>query len=81
MEAVLREGEKMGEEDVLSDDRNPLAFVALAIVFAVIGIILVPFFIFIAVICFFIAVVWFVTGYAQWKRLREEEEARRRLRF
>jgi len=68
----------MVEEDEPPDDRNPLAFIALSIVFAAAGIFLISIFIFIAVIFFFIAFVWFVTGYAQWRRLKEEESAGRR---
>lgn len=81
MEAVFREGEEMLGEDGVPDDRNPLAFIALAVVFVAVGIILISFFLFIAVICFFVAFVWFVTGYSQWRRLKEEERARQRLRF
>ncbi|MFX0097021.1 MAG: hypothetical protein ACFE7E_04590 [Candidatus Hodarchaeota archaeon] len=71
----------MRRDDEIPDDRNPLTFVALSIVFAAVGIILFSIFLFIAVICFFIAFVWFVTGYAQWRRLKEEEKARQRTRF
>ncbi|MFX0069217.1 MAG: hypothetical protein ACFE7S_08495 [Candidatus Hodarchaeota archaeon] len=69
----------MIEEDEIPDDRNPLAFVVLSFVFAAVGVFLISIFLFIAVICFFIAFVWFVTGYAQWRRLKEEARGRRRF--
>lgn len=68
----------MMEDDELPDERNPWEFIALSIVFAAAGVFLTSIFIFIAVILYFIAFVWFVTGYAQWRRLKEEEAAGRR---
>lgn len=65
-------------DDEQFDDRNPMAFIVLSIVFAVAGFLLMWFFLFLAIISFFIAFVWFVTGYTQYKRLKEEESKGRR---
>ncbi|MFX1486474.1 MAG: hypothetical protein ACFFBS_05180 [Promethearchaeota archaeon] len=67
-------------DDGQLDGGSPLAFIVLSIVFVAAGIILMWFFLFIAIISFFIAFVWFVTGYAHYRRLKEEK-SRGRTRF